>query len=60
MHQRLFVFALVVTGLVMTAGCSNGAGSAGSASSLGSSVPKSVDDAIAQITSKPAYTHSWW
>src|SRR5439155_21272378 len=37
-----------------TSGCSNGAGS------LGSPAPKSVDDAIAAVTSKPAYAHSRW
>ncbi|HET9392565.1 MAG TPA: D-alanyl-D-alanine carboxypeptidase/D-alanyl-D-alanine-endopeptidase [Candidatus Rubrimentiphilum sp.] len=54
MHHRPFLFACVVTGLLAAAGCSNLSGS------LGSPVPKSVDDAIAQITSKPAYTHSRW
>src|SRR5579864_434159 len=54
MHQRRFVFALVITGLLATAGCGNGAGS------LGASAPKSVTDTISQVTSKPAYAHSRW
>ena len=54
MNQLRFVLSCVVTGLLATAGCNSGAGS------LGSSAPKSVDDTIAQVTSKPAYAHSRW